>query len=213
MTRGLGPTAPSLAGRNSDSIVAPAAATLSTSMPGPCGCGGATRRVPGKNVEACAWYSLCRKWRPANASKTPATARPITIFARIVFAPPNLVVPVAERPFCNDRRRAAMFRTDCRRDIAVLGRQSVDEEIRAALRTQVSRCPSSTPMRLPLLPTPYLDETFGSWLSRAAADYHTEVEHFARAVLRLEGKALAYPPPRSAPLRSVRSLLSNAHEF
>jgi TniQ len=46
--------------------------------------------------------------------------------------------------------------------------------------------------RLPLLPTPCLDETFGSWLFRAAASYHTTVRDFAKAIMSLEHKSLPH---------------------
>ena len=45
---------------------------------------------------------------------------------------------------------------------------------------------------LPLLPAPFLDETFGSWFARAAANYHTDVRGLASAILSSHGEK----PPR-----------------
>jgi TniQ len=44
--------------------------------------------------------------------------------------------------------------------------------------------------RLPLIPTPYLDETLSSWLFRAAANYHLTTREFAKALIALEGQSL-----------------------
>jgi hypothetical protein len=41
--------------------------------------------------------------------------------------------------------------------------------------------------RLVLIPNPFADETFGSWLHRCAQAYHTTVRGFANAVLALDG--------------------------
>ena len=45
-------------------------------------------------------------------------------------------------------------------------------------------------LRLPLLPAPFLDETFGSWFERSAASYLMEVRDFASAILRVDGHKL-----------------------
>lgn len=45
-------------------------------------------------------------------------------------------------------------------------------------------------LRLPLLPAPFLDETFGSWFQRSAASYHMEERDFASAILRMDGHKL-----------------------
>jgi hypothetical protein len=41
-------------------------------------------------------------------------------------------------------------------------------------------------LRLPLLPAPFLDETFGSWFERSAESYRMEVRDFASAILRVD---------------------------
>ncbi len=45
---------------------------------------------------------------------------------------------------------------------------------------------------LPLLPVPCLDETFGSWLFRAAANYHMTTREFAKGVMALEHHSLPH---------------------
>jgi len=44
--------------------------------------------------------------------------------------------------------------------------------------------------RLPLIPTPFLDETLSSWLFRAAANYHLTTREFAKGLIALEGQSL-----------------------
>jgi hypothetical protein len=44
--------------------------------------------------------------------------------------------------------------------------------------------------RFPLLPAPFLDETFGSWFERSAQSYRMEVRDFASAILRADGQKL-----------------------
>jgi hypothetical protein len=46
--------------------------------------------------------------------------------------------------------------------------------------------------RIPLLPAPCLDETFGSWLFRAAASYRTTVREFAAAMVALDNQSIPY---------------------
>lgn len=45
-------------------------------------------------------------------------------------------------------------------------------------------------LRLPLLPAPFLDETFGSWFERSAESYRMEVRDFASAIIRVDGHRL-----------------------
>lgn len=40
------------------------------------------------------------------------------------------------------------------------------------------------------MPAPYLDETFGSWFARAAANYHTDVRGLASALVSMDGQRL-----------------------
>jgi TniQ len=46
--------------------------------------------------------------------------------------------------------------------------------------------------RLPLLPAPFLDETFGSWIFRAAVNYHMTTREFARGIIALERQLLPH---------------------
>jgi len=46
--------------------------------------------------------------------------------------------------------------------------------------------------RLPLLPAPFLDETFGSWLFRAAANYRMTTREFAKGIIALEHQSLPH---------------------
>jgi TniQ len=45
---------------------------------------------------------------------------------------------------------------------------------------------------LPLLPTPFLDETFSSWLFRAAANYRMTTREFAAGIIALEHQSLPH---------------------
>jgi hypothetical protein len=47
-------------------------------------------------------------------------------------------------------------------------------------------------LKLPLLPSPQVDETFGSWIFRAAASYHTTPREFARAIAPAEHHSALY---------------------
>ena len=46
--------------------------------------------------------------------------------------------------------------------------------------------------RLPLIPTPCLDETLGSWLFRAATNYHMTTREFAKCIIALEHQSLPH---------------------
>jgi hypothetical protein len=66
--------------------------------------------------------------------------------------------------------------------------------------------------RLPLLPAPFLDETFGSWIFRAAVDYHMTTREFAKGIIALE-RLIVRPYPRlsSLPVTPERAARPNAH--
>ena len=62
--------------------------------------------------------------------------------------------------------------------------------------------------RLPLLPAPFLDETFGSWIFRAAVNYHVTTREFAKGIIALERQLLPHTCDFDAELSDLISRAS-----